>query len=400
MRDRLLRLLETADLALGSSRDVLEEETLAALIGAVDSVRTRLIYPEDVLVVAVAGGTGSGKSSLFNALAEAELVDVGGIRPTTSHPAAAVPASAGEAIDGYLDRLGIAERYIYERGLVCLIDLPDTDSVEMEHRHRVDAMLPLVDVVVWVTDPEKYRDARLHDDYLKPLSPYSDQFIFVMNQVDRLPPAQVDVVRDDLAKALEEDGVGEQTVIPIAAAPTSGPPVGLDRLSAAFDSKRYERTALYGKLLTDLAITSRTLADKAGAGLDFDARAEKAVAAAANFLRDGDRPAAAASLTGLLDSIAVEAGSPTAAKIEQLAAEVAAHIDRILDQLRDTAPPKRKGWLRRRRHDDDAFDVDRAQALLSEAVIRPTRAVLARRALAIASIADLAVEVDKVRREI
>ncbi|HEX6299527.1 MAG TPA: GTPase [Acidimicrobiia bacterium] len=400
MRDQLLGLLERADLALGSSRDVLEEETIAALIEAVTSVRTRLIYPEDVLVVALAGGTGSGKSSLFNALAGAELVDVGGIRPTTSHPTAAVPATAGDSINGYLDRLGVEERYGYEDGLHCLIDLPDTDSVEMEHRHRVDVMLPLVDVVVWVSDPEKYRDARLHNGYLKPLSPYSDQFVFVMNQIDRLAPAQVAVVCDDLATALEADGAGRQTVIPTAAAPFSGPPIGLDQLAAALDSKRDNRTALYGKLLTDLAITSRTLADEAGAGLDFDARAETAVAAAANSLSEGDEPGAVASLTGLLDSIAVESGSSTAVTIEQVAADVAAHIDRIHAQLRQIAPAKRKGWLRGRRHDSDAIDTARARALLSEAVIRPTRAVLARRALAIASIADLALEVDRLRREI
>jgi energy-coupling factor transporter ATP-binding protein EcfA2 len=400
MRDQLLGLLEKADLALGSSRDVLEEETLAALIEAVTSVRTRLIYPEDVLVVAFAGGTGSGKSSLFNALAGAELVDVGGIRPTTSHPAAAVPALGGDSINGYLDRLGIEERHVYEGWPVCLIDLPDTDSVEMGHRYRADRMLPLVDVVVWVTDPEKYRDARLHNGYLKPLSPHSDQFIFVMNQIDRLPPEQVAVVCDDLATALEADGAGEQRVIPTAAAPSSGPPIGLDQLSAALDSKRENRTALYGKLLTDLALTARALADEAGEGLEFDARAEKAVAVAAKALRDGDAPAAVASLTRLLDSVAVESGSSTASTIGQVAADVSAHIDRIHAQLRETAPAERKGWLRRRRHDDDAVDVDRAQALLSEAVIRPARAVLARRALAIASIADLALDVDRLRREI
>lgn len=400
MRDRLLGLLEKADLALGSSRDVLDEESLAALIEAVTSVRTRLAYPEDVLVVALAGGTGSGKSSLFNALAGAELVDVGGIRPTTSHPAAAVPASATDTINGYLDRLGIDERHVYESGSVCLIDLPDTDSVEMGHRHRVDVMLPLVDVVVWVTDPEKYRDARLHNDYLKPLSPYSDQFIFVMNQIDRLSPAQIREVCEDLGVALAADGAGEQTVIAITAAPSSGPAIGLDQLAGALDSKRENRTALYGKLLTDLAITSRILADEAGVGLEFDARAEKAVGAAAESLRDGDASGAAAWLTGLLDSIGVEAGSSTAATIQQVASTVAAHVDRIHAQLRDSVPVKRKGWLRRHRSDIDAFDVERARALLWEAVIRPTRAVLARRALAIASIADLALEVDKVRREI
>ncbi|HEY7824959.1 MAG TPA: hypothetical protein VIG24_19120, partial [Acidimicrobiia bacterium] len=134
MRDRLIGLLEKADLALGSAAGVIEDRTLEPLIESVRAVRTRLSYPEDVLVAALAGGTGSGKSSLFNALCEADLVDVGGVRPTTSRPAAAVPVSVGAGMDGYLDRLGVEERHTHLGARICLLDLPDTDSVEVEHR--------------------------------------------------------------------------------------------------------------------------------------------------------------------------------------------------------------------------------------------------------------------------
>ena len=397
MRERLLALLEKADLALGSSRDVLEEETLRPLIEAVTAVRIRLSYPEEVLVVALAGGTGSGKSSLFNSLAGEELVDVGGIRPTTSHPAAAVPASAGTSFDGYLDRLRIGERHVHEHGGVCLIDLPDTDSVAIAHRHRVDEMLPLVDVVIWVTDPEKYRDARLHHGYLKPMSDYSEQFVFVLNQVDRLPPTKVGEVCHDLSAALQEDGLGETTVIPIAASPPAGPPIGMDKLSEALESKREGRATLYGKLLTDLSMTGRALEDEAGTGLDFDARAEDAVMDAAESLRRGQAPAAVATLTDFLDSIGVESGSLTAAKVEQLAANVAAHVERIRSQIAESTPPERRRWFRRRRSEDHVPDLGHTRALLSESVIRPARAVMARRALAIASVAELSLEVERLR---
>ena len=143
MRERLTVLLEKADLALGSASGVIADDTLAPLIDSVRGVRTRLAYPEDVLVVALAGGTGSGKSSLFNAICEEELVDVGGVRPTTSKPAAAVPAGVGSSMDGYLDQLGIVTRHTHDGAKLCLLDLPDTDSVELEHRYRVDALLPV-----------------------------------------------------------------------------------------------------------------------------------------------------------------------------------------------------------------------------------------------------------------
>jgi hypothetical protein len=48
MRDRLVDLLEKADLALGSAAGVVDDEELAPLIDSVRAVRTRLAYPEDV----------------------------------------------------------------------------------------------------------------------------------------------------------------------------------------------------------------------------------------------------------------------------------------------------------------------------------------------------------------
>ncbi len=63
-------------------------------------------------------------------------------------------------------------------GLV-LLDLPDHDSTELSHRLEVDRLVQLVDVLVWVVDPQKYADAALHDRYLKPLAGYADVMIVV-----------------------------------------------------------------------------------------------------------------------------------------------------------------------------------------------------------------------------
>lgn len=398
MREGLLGLLEKADLAVASCQGIIDEQTLAPLTLAVNAVRTRLAYPEDVLVVALAGGTGSGKSSLLNALAGEELVDVGGVRPTTSAPSAAVPSASGPSIDGYLDRLDIADRYVHRRSGLCLIDLPDMDSVELDHRHRVDAMLPLVDVVVWVTDPEKYRDARLHRDYLQPMVAYSDQCVFVMNQIDRLTTSQVGEVCQDLALALEDDGMGEVEVIPTAALPRSGPPIGIDWLRDALEAKRSGRAGLYGKLLTDLATTSASLETEVGQVVEFDERAERAVTASAESLAAGNAPGAVAELIAFLESLATEAGEVIGVALEQIGADVVSHVDRVVVELAESRPSEKNSWFRRRQRDGTPTDIDMASALLSEAVIRPARAIFARRALALASIAELAVEVEAQRR--
>ena len=392
MRDRVLGLLEKADLALASSAGVIDEESLTPLVETVRAVRTRIAYPDDVLVVALAGGTGSGKSSLFNLLCGEELVDVGGMRPTTSHPAAAVPKRMEQAFDGYLDRLEIEERHTHDQGLMCLIDLPDTDSVEVHHRLRVDAVLGLVDVVVWVADPEKYRDARLHDDYLLPLAAYAEQFVFVMNQVDRLSPAESEAVCHDLAEALAGSGLGEVEVIPVAASPPSGPPIGIERLRAVLSGK--DRDVLFGKLLTDLSGTASTLQESAGASLDFDARAASSVQGAVEALAAGSQPDAVTALTEFLDAIEMETGGPLAERIAVLAADVPGHVRRVAGQLEP--PPAPRGW-RARRAEAQPLDVDGARILLSEAVIRPVRALLAKRALALAAIAELSLDIEAAR---
>ena len=51
---------------------------------ALDAVAQRLALGVDHTVVALFGGTGSGKSSLFNALTQLNFADVGARRPTTT----------------------------------------------------------------------------------------------------------------------------------------------------------------------------------------------------------------------------------------------------------------------------------------------------------------------------
>jgi hypothetical protein len=304
-------------------------------------------------------------------------------------------------LDGYLDRLGIEERHVYHGHGLCLLDLPDTDSVEVDHRHRVDAILPLVDVVVWVVDPEKYRDARLHDDYLKPLSPYSAQFVFALNQIDRLSGDDVDDVLSDLEVALDEDWLDEPTIVAVAAAPPSGPPIGLDGLTTVLESKRSSREALYGKLLTDLEVTSQALGSAAGTGLDFDSRSAATVSRAAADLEQGGVGAAISSMTGFLDDLATQSGGLTAERLEALAADVPAHVRRIAAGLAATTTPPRRRWFSKRQLPEPTSGEGRpdAEHQLHEAVIRPARAILAKRAMAVASLAELAVAVGNARRE-
>ena len=230
----------------------------------------------DHTVVALAGATGSGKSSLFNALVGSDVATIGARRPTTSLPTAAIwgDADASEL----LDWLAVDTRHVVEAtatsdvaaaeggstgsagsagaldGLV-LLDLPDFDSREVAHRVEAERILELVDVFVWVTDPQKYADARLHDDFVSILSRHGAVTLAVLNQSDRLSQAGVKAVVSDLGALLESDGVSKATVLPTST--VTG--VGIDKLRQRLANAVAGHAASRQRLRSDLVGAASTL---------------------------------------------------------------------------------------------------------------------------------------------
>ncbi|MER6189742.1 GTPase [Streptomyces cyaneofuscatus] len=200
---------------VGLSRARLDRDTLAEAGRVLDEAAARQRLSSRHTVVAIAGATGSGKSTLFNALSGAQISDTGLRRPTTSQP---IACSWTDGAAGLLDRLAIPGRLRRRphpgpaafdealQGLV-LVDLPDHDSAATAHRDQVDRVLALVDAVIWVVDPEKYADAALHERYLRPLAGHAEVTFVVLNQIDRLPGEAADLVLDDLRRLLDEDGM-------------------------------------------------------------------------------------------------------------------------------------------------------------------------------------------------
>ncbi len=184
-------------------------------------------------VVAFAGATGSGKSSLFNVLSGADVAQVGARRPTTSKPSAAVWGSGLPS--ALLDWLMIGTRHMVEDELeldgLVLLDLPDFDSQTTAHRVEADRVLDLVDVFIWVTDPQKYADARLHDEYIVKLSAHDAVTLTVLNQSDRLTPEALVACRGDLLRLLGEEGIVGAEVIATSAKDYSGVDDLRDRIS-------------------------------------------------------------------------------------------------------------------------------------------------------------------------
>jgi len=210
---------EALDAALAAGGGQLAAADVAAASQIIAKVGQRNALAGDHTVIALAGATGSGKSSLFNALAGQELAQIGATRPTTSTPSAAVWGD--DPAGPLLDWLAVPRRHAVSApsgeptdepagsldGLV-LLDLPDFDSRELSHRREAERVLALCDVFVWVTDPQKYADALLHDEYVKQLTGHSAVMLVVLNQVDRLlSESAVETCREDLVRLLKLDGV-------------------------------------------------------------------------------------------------------------------------------------------------------------------------------------------------
>ena len=138
--------------AVEAAQGRLPDEIVDPARHALEHAGQRLRLSADHTVVALAGATGSGKSSLFNAMCGLELAATGVKRPTTSWAVSCAwgPEGAGEL----LDWVGIPRRHQVSRGSLLdssdadqdmhglvLLDLPDHDSTEVSHHLEVDRLV-------------------------------------------------------------------------------------------------------------------------------------------------------------------------------------------------------------------------------------------------------------------
>ncbi|HYG95356.1 MAG TPA: GTPase, partial [Nocardioides sp.] len=220
--------LQGLEQAVTAARGRLDDELLDDVERTVDRATRRLRLSAHHTVVAIAGATGSGKSSTFNALTGLELSSTGVRRPTTSWATACVWGSEGA--QEVLEWLGIPPRHQTMRDSmldtkrddtalegVVLMDLPDHDSTEVSHHLEVDRLVELADLLVWVLDPQKYADAAIHDRYFAPFTTHQDVMLVVLNHIDTIAPEKRQGMVDDVRRLLADDGLPDVKVIAVSA---------------------------------------------------------------------------------------------------------------------------------------------------------------------------------------
>lgn len=217
-------------------------------------------------VVGFFGATGSGKTSLFNAVVGEDLGKAAARRPTTSSPLAAIWQPDGS--EELLDWLGVEDRRVRNgeftsgAGPLILLDLPDFDSVELSNREIATRLAGQVDVLVWVSDPEKYADSVIHDQFIRPHAAHSEVTLAVLNKSDLLHASDVGTVSQSYAQLLRDDGLTNVRVVSTSTRTGDG----IDELKTAIAKVAQAHTAQAARIEADIRSVTEGLTDMGKVG--------------------------------------------------------------------------------------------------------------------------------------
>ncbi|MDD7834938.1 GTPase [Paenarthrobacter sp. AB444] len=265
---QLQRQLEALNTARELAEGVLPDQVLQSVYDVLERAASRRSLSAGHTVVGFFGATGSGKSSLFNAVSGSDVATAAARRPTTSEPMAGIWGEEGSG--PLLDWLEVKERHVLQAvpgfadddaGLV-LLDLPDFDSTRLENREIVQRMVGMVDVLVWVLDPQKYADAAVHNGFLRPMASHGAVTLVVLNQVDKLSAPDAAAVMESLKGILARDGLEKVRVMGASALTGDGVPT----VRAAIRNVVVQRAATTQRLAADVATAAAGLSEVSGDG--------------------------------------------------------------------------------------------------------------------------------------
>ncbi|MCS4484401.1 50S ribosome-binding GTPase [Gleimia sp. 6138-11-ORH1] len=245
------RLVEDLKEIIELTEPDLNEAQIKRSAEVVQLASERLKLDPQTTVVALVGATGSGKSSLFNALLEVDISPMGVKRPTTTEAIAVVHMTP--RMPELMDWLGIKHRVLVPADAklpanMALLDLPDVDSIRSAGRELVAHLIKRVDLLIWVTDPEKYADNILHSEFIRPLAKHAPKTVAVLTKSDLLTEADMQTVKADLQRLLEAGEVKDPLVVTVSAKNGQGIESLRETLSAVATRQSQESQKLIAAL--------------------------------------------------------------------------------------------------------------------------------------------------------
>jgi hypothetical protein len=196
--ERLSSLLEALATIRGDSMPL---PAIATIGSALDAARFHLNRRDDSpIILAVIGGTGTGKSTLFNRILGRELTASSFRRTFTAGPVAAaanaaclppkwlglpivVVDPANLPVRGRPDQLMVVPIENELTRKLVLVDTPDLDGDEPLHHAQADRVFRWADALLFLVTPEKYQMTELLP-YYRLARRYGTTALFAMNKVE------------------------------------------------------------------------------------------------------------------------------------------------------------------------------------------------------------------------
>ena len=240
-------------------------------------VEARLGLSGAIYSLAFVGGTGVGKSSLLNAMAGGDVSRATVLRPTTEDPLAWVGSDDLSEVEPLMRWLEVGRIVEHDADVfagVAVVDMPDFDSIVTEHRKTVDHLLPRLDSVLWVVDPQKYDDERLYE-YLRPVDERRATVEIVLNKVDQLTTTDREQVAADLRRRATAAGLDVAGIHLVSATSLEG----VADLVSAIEARADAKQMVAAKLGDDMIAGIAAIADAAGATGVVESRPDREITA-------------------------------------------------------------------------------------------------------------------------